>query len=71
VKSAPMVAGTNDEGAVVKVFVTVKVPQSCWDAEPETLSYQSAAEEKAGTSTEVVIEGNEAAVIVAVVQGFT
>ena len=45
-------------GAVGKVIVTVKAPQSCWDAEPETLSYQSAAEEEAGTSTEVVIEGN-------------
>ncbi len=53
----------------MKVFVTVKVPQSCWDAEPETLSYQSAAEEEAGTSTEVEIEENDAAVIVAVVQG--
>ena len=55
----------------MKVFVTVKAPQSCCDAEPETLSYQSAAEEEAVTSTEVVIVGNEAAVIVAVVQGFT
>jgi hypothetical protein len=29
VKSAPMVAGTNYKGAVVKVFVTVKAPQCC------------------------------------------
>jgi hypothetical protein len=53
----------------VKVFVNVKAPQSCCDAEPETLSYQSAAEEEAGTSTEVEIELNESAVIVAVEQG--
>jgi hypothetical protein len=58
-------------GAVGKVIVTVKAPQSCCDAEPETLSYQSAAEEEAGTSTEVEMAGNDAAVIVAVVQGFT
>ena len=53
----------------MKVFVNVKAPQSCCDAEPETLSYQSAAEEEEGTSTDVTIELNEAAAIVAVEQG--
>ncbi len=69
VKSALMVAETNEVGAVGKVIATVKAPQSCWDTEPETLSYQSAAEEEAGTKTDVEMEGNEAAVIVAVEQG--
>ena len=68
-KSRLMVAETNDVGAVGKVIATVKVPQSCCDAEPETLSYQSAAEEEEGTSTDVTIELNEAAAIVAVEQG--
>ncbi len=59
----------NVPGAVGKVGVTVNGPQSYDDAEPETLSYHRSVEEEAGTRIEVVIEGNEVAVIVAEGQG--
>ena len=65
-----LTAMLNVLGAVGKVLVTVNGPQSYDDAEPETLSYHRPVEEEAGTSTEVVMEGKEVAVIVAEGQGF-
>ena len=62
-------ASTNVLGAVGKVRDTPNGPQSVDDAEPETLSYHRPVEEEAGTRIEVVIEGNEVAVIVAEGQG--
>ena len=57
-------------GAAGKVVVTVNGPQSYDDAELETLSYHRPVEEESGTRIEVVMEGKEVAVIVAVGQGF-
>ena len=65
-----IVAELNVPGAVGKVLVTVNGPQSCDDAEPETLSCHRPVEEEAGTRIEVVMEGKEVAVIVAAEQGF-
>ena len=68
-KWPPLAASLNVLGLVGKVLVTVNGPQSYDDAEPETLSYHRPVEEEAGTSTEVVMEGKEVAVIVAEGQG--
>jgi hypothetical protein len=62
------VAELNVPGVVGKVTDTVNGPQSYDDAEPEKLSYHRAVSEEAGTKTEVVMEGNAVAVIVAVAQ---
>jgi len=69
VKSPLMDASINEVGFVGKVLVTVKPPQVWDDAEPETLSYHTPVVYETGTKTEVVMAGNEVAVIVAVSQG--
>jgi hypothetical protein len=67
----PLIASMlNVLGLVGKVIVTVNGPQSYDDAELETLSYHRPVEEESGTRIEVVMEGKEVAVIVAVGQGF-
>ena len=65
VKSVFIVAVTKEVGAVGNDIVTVNPPHFWEDAEPDTLSYQSAAVDDLETKTEVVIDGKEAPVIVA------
>ena len=69
VKSPLIDVESKEGGFVGNVSVTVKSPQIWDDAEPETLSYQRPVKDEAGTKTDVVMEGNAVAVIVAVEQG--
>ena len=69
VKSPLIVAALKVSGFLGKVTCTENYPQIWEDVELETLSYHRAVEEERGTRTEVVMEGNEVAVIVAEEQG--